>query len=211
MSPIIIFGTSDLGKLALSLFSSQGIVVYCLLDDDLSSQNELIDEVSVMGQLEDEAFIKMLGKQCGAFIALENPRKKEIIELLNGKKQNIPFPNAIHQTSTLASSTSLGKGNLIAMGTYIEERAKIGNYNFIHSTTNIGQAAVVENNTTIGMGVLIGAHSYISEECWVGTGAVISSGLRLGKNVKVLPGSVVMTDVPDHSVVQGNPAKIVKL
>lgn len=45
---------------------------------------------------------------------------------------------------------------------------------------------------------------------WIGTGAVILPGARLGRNVVVAAGSVVRGDVPDHSVVAGAPAKVVR-
>lgn len=45
---------------------------------------------------------------------------------------------------------------------------------------------------------------------WIGTGAVILPGARLGRNVVVAAGAVVRGEVPDHSVVAGAPAKVVR-
>ncbi|WP_078624253.1 acyltransferase [Streptomyces monomycini] len=45
---------------------------------------------------------------------------------------------------------------------------------------------------------------------WVGTGAVILPGARLGRNVVVAAGAVVRGEVPDHAVVAGAPAKVVR-
>ncbi|MFI5804923.1 acyltransferase [Streptomyces sp. NPDC051561] len=50
----------------------------------------------------------------------------------------------------------------------------------------------------------------IGPGCWVGTGAVILPGARLGRNVVVAAGAVVRGEVPDHSVVAGAPAKVVR-
>ena len=41
-------------------------------------------------------------------------------------------------------------------------------------------------------------------------GCIITSGVTIGKNSIVSPGSVVTQDVPDHCVVVGNPARVVK-
>ncbi|MCD9145401.1 acyltransferase [Streptomyces albireticuli] len=50
----------------------------------------------------------------------------------------------------------------------------------------------------------------IGSGSWLGTGAVILPGARLGRNVVVAAGSVVRGEVPDHAVVAGAPAKIVR-
>ncbi|CCB73132.1 putative sugar acetyltransferase [Streptantibioticus cattleyicolor NRRL 8057 = DSM 46488] len=50
----------------------------------------------------------------------------------------------------------------------------------------------------------------IGSGSWLGTGAVILPGARLGRNVVVAAGSVVRGEVPDHAVVAGAPARIVR-
>ncbi|QPP10099.1 acyltransferase [Streptomyces bathyalis] len=50
----------------------------------------------------------------------------------------------------------------------------------------------------------------IGSGSWLGAGAVILPGARLGRNVVVAAGSVVRGEVPDHAVVAGAPARIVR-
>ncbi|MEV6651725.1 acyltransferase [Streptomyces sp. NPDC051219] len=50
----------------------------------------------------------------------------------------------------------------------------------------------------------------IGPGCWLGTGAVVLPGARLGRNVVVAAGAVVRGQVPDHTVVAGAPARIVR-
>ncbi|WP_399095604.1 acyltransferase [Streptomyces sp. BBFR2] len=45
---------------------------------------------------------------------------------------------------------------------------------------------------------------------WIGTGAVILPGARLGRNAVVAAGAVVRGEVPDHAVVAGAPARVVR-
>ncbi|MEU7043363.1 acyltransferase [Streptomyces varsoviensis] len=45
---------------------------------------------------------------------------------------------------------------------------------------------------------------------WLGAGAVILPGARLGRNVVVAAGAVVRGEVPDHAVVAGAPARVVR-
>lgn len=50
----------------------------------------------------------------------------------------------------------------------------------------------------------------IKKGCWIGFGAQIMSGIVIGQQSVVAAGSIVTKDVPDYSVVGGNPAKVIK-
>lgn len=62
------------------------------------------------------------------------------------------------------------------------------------------------------IGRQLGAHHPVSigSGSWIGHGAMILPGTCIGRNVVVGAGSVVRGDVPDHSVVVGVPAKVVR-
>lgn len=50
----------------------------------------------------------------------------------------------------------------------------------------------------------------IKSGCWLGFGVQIMSGVTVGKQSVIAAGSIVTKDVPDYSIVGGNPAKIIK-
>lgn len=50
----------------------------------------------------------------------------------------------------------------------------------------------------------------IKDDAWIGMNAIILKGVTIGKGAVVGAGSVVTKDVPDWTVVAGNPARIVK-
>ncbi len=77
--------------------------------------------------------------------------------------------------------------------------------------------AVLGKNINIGTGVTIGTENRgkrkgapeISDNCWIGTNAVIVGNVKIGSDVLIAPLAYVNFDVPDHSVVIGNPGKII--
>jgi acetyltransferase-like isoleucine patch superfamily enzyme len=64
----------------------------------------------------------------------------------------------------------------------------------------------------VPIGRQLGKHEPVSigAGSWIGHGAVILPGACLGRGVVVAAGSVVRGDVPDHCVVAGVPAKVVR-
>lgn len=72
-------------------------------------------------------------------------------------------------------------------------------------------------NINIATGVTIGQENRgkrkgcptIGGNCWIGTNAVIVGNINIGNDVLIAPLSYVNFDVPDHSIVIGNPVKII--
>lgn len=54
-------------------------------------------------------------------------------------------------------------------------------------------------------------HIHIKKNVWIGAGASILQGVTVGENSIVAAGAVVLTDVPDNTIVGGIPAKIIKM
>ena len=52
---------------------------------------------------------------------------------------------------------------------------------------------------------------HIEDNVWIGGGAIICPGVRVGRNAVIGAGAVVTKDVPENTVVVGNPARIVKV
>ena len=50
----------------------------------------------------------------------------------------------------------------------------------------------------------------IGSRCFIGGGSLICPGVRVGDECIVAAGSVVVADVPDRSIVAGNPARVVR-
>ena len=95
----------------------------------------------------------------------------------------------------------------IGEGFYIGHRGRI----IINPNAVLGKNINIATGVTIGQeirGSRKGAPT-IGDKCWIGTNAVIVGKITIGNDVLIAPLSFVNTDVPDHSVVTGNPARII--
>lgn len=50
----------------------------------------------------------------------------------------------------------------------------------------------------------------INNDAWIGAGAIIMNGSTIGEGAIIGCGSIVTHDVPPHTIVAGNPAKIIE-
>jgi serine O-acetyltransferase len=88
----------------------------------------------------------------------------------------------------------------------------IGHFGTIvtNKETLIGENCNIAHNVTIGVsrrGSKTGVPA-IGNEVWIGTGAILVGKITIGNNVLIAPGAYVNFDVPDNSIVIGNPGTI---
>ncbi len=50
----------------------------------------------------------------------------------------------------------------------------------------------------------------LEDDVWIGSGAILTDGVTIGKGSVVAAGSVVIHDVPPHTLVAGSPARIIR-
>lgn len=145
------------------------------------------------------------------------PLRKTFLKMFGAK---IGTGSIVHQTSFF---NLYRKG---FSGLRIGKNCFIGN----ESMFDLADKIILEDNVTLAERVIILTHmnvgyknhplqkhfpkfskpTIIEENSFIGTGSIILPGVIIGKNSLVGAGSIVNRDVPDFSVVAGNPAKIIR-
>ncbi|MDD3591326.1 MAG: acyltransferase [Sulfurovum sp.] len=52
--------------------------------------------------------------------------------------------------------------------------------------------------------------TYIGKKCFIGANAIVMAGVIIGDEVIVGSGAIVTKNVPSHTIVAGNPARVIK-
>lgn len=81
-------------------------------------------------------------------------------------------------------------------------------YSTILNAESIGKNFSCIHCTTLGAGK--NGIPTLGDNVSLGANVVIVGGVRIGNNVTIGAGSVVVKDIPDNSVVVGNPAKVIR-
>ena len=206
-NPVIIFGAGGLGKASLEIFQTNGVVVYCFLDDDKRLHGQEIGEISILGSTDDHGYTKFIGKKCDAFVALDETKlRKSNIKMLNERRKVMPL-NAVHPQSTISDSAHISYGLFANAGSVIGSFAKVGVGCIIHSNTVVEYEATVGDYVHLGAGTVISAGAEIENEVFIGAGVTIAGPLKIGKGARIGAGSVVIENVKAGATVFGNPAK----
>jgi sugar O-acyltransferase (sialic acid O-acetyltransferase NeuD family) len=206
-NPVLIFGAGNLGKIVLDIFNRNNVVVYGFLDDNKALHNTELGDVIVLGDTEDDGFLKLIGQKTEAFVALENNKeRKKITEMLINRRKTMPI-NAVHNTAVVSADAFIGHGNLVAARAIVNPYASVGNHCIIHASAVIDINANVADYVQIGAGAIINSEAIVEEGAFIGSGAVVISGVTIGKNARVGAGSVVIENVAAGTTVFGNPAK----
>lgn len=109
-------------------------------------------------------------------------------DVIIGDYTRIGIHNTIIGPVTIGSHVNLAQGITVTAL----------NHNFEDTTKRIDEQGVTTKPVIIG------------DDVWIGANAVILPGVKIGCHAVVAAGAVVTSDVPDHVVVGGVPAKIIK-
>ncbi len=209
-NPVIIFGANALGRTAKDIFESNQVVVYGFLDDNKKLHSTEVDDAVVLGSTDDDGFLKLIGKKCEAFVAIDdNKLRRTLVKMLRDVRHVLPV-NAVHRLAMLSPRGSIGYGNFFDAGSSTGAGCTIGSHGIFGAGSHIGAECIVGDFVQIGAGAIINAGVTIEEDVFVGTGAVVVSGVTLEKGARIGAGSVVIGTVKAGTTVFGNPAHPIK-
>lgn len=142
-------------------------------------------------------------------------RRRTRMDVLPFNKFSIGANSTIEDFSVVNNGmgeVKIGYGSRVGMSNTLIGPVTIGNnviiaQNVVISALNHGYQDI---HTPIRLQPCTTALVTIGDDTWIGANAVITSGVTIGKHVVVAAGSVVTKNVPEFSIVAGNPARIIK-
>lgn len=179
------------------------------IDGDASKWGESYYDIPVLGGFDLLPDLRAQGIVGGIPVLGDLGLRLGMFSLL--EKQGLQAVTVIEPSVIAASDLAIGEGGLVSFGTVILNNVKISPYAFVGSGVKILHDVVIERNCVIGGGTVVGSTSSIGENFACGVGCVIrSGGVRIGRNVQLAAGTVVLRDVPDNAFVIGNPGRVIR-
>jgi sugar O-acyltransferase (sialic acid O-acetyltransferase NeuD family) len=122
----------------------------------------------------------------------------------------MPFATLVHPAAHVSGTTLLGPGTLVGAGAVIGSHSRLGRHVFVNRGALIGHHTRIGDFVSVQPGANIAGACEIGTATYVGMGAIIVDHTKIGSHSVIGAGAVVIEEVPDHVLVVGVPAKIIK-
>lgn len=175
--------------------------------DDNPKQNtingyNILGGISTLNGWESQIFVAL---------ALGMPKTRKIVKekIVNN---NIEYPTLIDPSVIFGSKKfiSIGEGSIICAGTILTTNIDIGEYVLVNLSCTVGHETRIDDFCSFMPACNISGEVKIGKCNYWGTGAKVINRKKIGGNVVVGAGAVIIDDIPDNVTVVGVPGKIIK-
>ena len=194
-----IYGASGHSKVIIEILENSGILIQGLYDDDVQKSTLLDYKVG-----HDKEIFK--NNEISWIIGIGNNKiRKKIAE-----NHLLKYGLAIDRSASVSKRAVIGKGTVIMPGVCINSSTIIGTHAIINTNSCIDHDCIIEDYVHISPNATLCGGISVGEGTQIGAGAVIIPGIKIGKWATIGAGAVIIKDVPDNSIVVGNPGRIIK-
>lgn len=201
MQQMLIVGYSGHAYTVLSAVLSQGNKVKYYLDLE---EKKLNPYDLTYGGAENGDKAKELLKTSSYFVCIgNNSLRAEVDGTLSGRLADA----VVHISAVVAPSAWLASGVFIGPGAIVNPLARVSRGAIVNSRATVEHECRVGEYAHIAPGATLLGNVVVGPRTLIGGNAVVLPGINIGADCTVGAGSVVLHDLPDGSVVAGNPAR----
>ncbi len=176
--------------------------------DDNKPKGTFIDYGEVLGGMDE---LNSWNAELSVAIAVGVPGN---IKELAGRIVNphISFPNILAPDTVLLDPdrVAFGCGNILCMGCILSTNVHIGDFNVMNGVVTLGHDVRIGSFNCIMSSVNISGNVSVGDRNFFGVKSAVLQGVRIGNDVRIGAGSVVMRNTADNFLYMGNPATKVK-
>jgi sugar O-acyltransferase (sialic acid O-acetyltransferase NeuD family) len=115
----------------------------------------------------------------------------------------------IHPAATVGPC-EIGEGTLLAPGTIVGSRARIGRHCILNVKASVLHDCQVGDFVNLNPGSTICGWCRIGDGAFVGAGATVIDRVSIGEGAIIGAGAVVVRDIPPHVTAVGVPARVIR-
>ena len=208
MTNIVIIGAGGFGREVQWLIErineqEQTWNILGYVDDGMAVDTN-VDGYRVLGGID---YLRSVEENVAVVCAIgsSKTRKKVISQLLD--KSNITFPNVVDPSVIMSSRVKMGQGNIICAGNILTVDIEMSDFNIINLDCTVGHDVMIDSFVTVYPSVNISGMVEVGSETELGTGTQIIQGKKIGGNVIVGAGSVVVKDILETGTYVGVPTR----
>lgn len=200
---VALYGTGGHADVIIEVCNDLGIEVARIFDDD---PNKVENNSHVFPGFRLAGDDTLDGVELPMIVSVgDNASRKGISQRINQ-----PFAVAIHPSSLVSNSATVGEGTVIVHRATVQANVQIGRHAIINTTASVDHDCVIEDYAHVSPNCTLCGNVRVGEGSHIGAGTTIIPNIKIGKWCKIGAGSVIIRDVPDYSVVVGSPGRKIK-
>ena len=196
---MLIYGSGGHAKVVLDCIKANKRFIDGVFDD-FTDEKEFL-KYPILGKYNPDNLLEI-----PIIIAVGNNKiRKELSISLNHKFEKIVHPSAI-----VSQYSGVGEGSVIFHNSVIQAGSVIGKHCIINTSATIDHDNELADFVHISPNATLSGTVKVGEGTWIGSNATIVNNITIGKWCVIGAGAVITKDIPDHSLVVGNPGRIIK-
>lgn len=196
---MLIYGASGHSKVIIDSLILNKIDEIFLFDDDMSKTKLLNYSISGLYNPNfrpNDSLIIGIGN---------NAIRKQISKNIKHK-----FAISIDIHSVASKESKIEDGTVLFSGSIVQSSTYIGKHCIINTKASVDHDCYLADFVHLGPGSTLCGDVIVGEGTLIGVGVAVIPGVKIGKWSIVAAGSVVIDNVPDFTLVAGNPARVIK-
>ncbi len=206
MSKIVLFGLGDLAQIALEYFTEAGHEVVGFTVDEEYMRTDNFMGLPVIGFRDIETVFPPSSHEihvCLVYADMNRCRQRKCAE---AKARGYKLASYISPRAFVSPSARIGEHAFIFEGNVVQSYVTLGDNVILWSSNHIGHSSTIGNNVFVSSHVVISGHCAIGENCFLGVNSTIPNATSIGKESWISHGSLITSDVPEHSLFRNGKA-----
>lgn len=124
-------------------------------------------------------------------------------------KSGFTLITAMHPTAIVAATAHIGAGSVLCAASVVNPTARLGVAVIVNTCASVDHDCVIGDGVHLSPGVHLAGRVTVGRGTTVGIGSVARDGIRIGEGCIIGAGAVIVSDLPDHVVAYGVPARVI--
>ncbi|MEF9946664.1 MAG: acetyltransferase [Lachnospiraceae bacterium] len=201
-----IYCAGGLGREVLELARQVGGFETIVFVDD----GQIMQEVNDVPVLSFLSFCAMYPPESAQFILANG--EPNLLQLLFQQISSAGYKlqTLVHPIIRIPHSCYLGQGVVVQANVFISSNATLADGVYLNVNCAIGHNVKIGRFSNISMGCMIAGGVQIGDYTYIGAGTLVREDCIIGSHCIIGMGSMVLSNIPDHCLAYGNPARVIR-